>query len=133
MVEIWSTWDRFFFFPLLIKYNVVYWVLNEVCHLYFPKSPVIMVFYFYGYIILLGYIADIQNYRCIVQWFTILKVILHLQLLQNIGYIPCVIQYRLVAYFIHNSLYFLLPTLIHPLSPSLFLMVSTHFLGSLCL
>ena len=29
-----------------------------------------------------------------------LKVILHLQLLQNVGHIPCAVQYILVAYFI---------------------------------
>ena len=38
-----------------------------------------------------------------------LKIILHLQLLWNIGYIPCVVQYILVAYFVHDSLYFLIP------------------------
>ena len=37
-----------------------------------------------------------------------LKVILHLWLLWNIGYVPCVVQYILVAYFIHNSLYLLI-------------------------
>ena len=40
-----------------------------------------------------------------------LKVTLHLQLLQNTGYIPCVVQHILVAYFIPNSLY--LPHLPH--------------------
>ena len=40
-----------------------------------------------------------------------LKVIFHLQLLQNIGYIPCVVQYILWAYLTTNSLYLPLP---HP-------------------
>ena len=34
-----------------------------------------------------------------------LKVTLHLQLLQNIGYIPHVVQYMLVAYLTPDSLY----------------------------
>ena len=38
-----------------------------------------------------------------------LKVTLHLQLLQNIGYIPCVVQCILVTYFIPNILYLLIP------------------------
>ena len=37
-----------------------------------------------------------------------LKGMFHLQLLQNIGYILHVVQYILVAYFIHNSLYLLI-------------------------
>lgn len=37
---------------------------------------------------------------------TIFKVKLHLQLLQNISYIPYVMQYILVAYCVLNSLYF---------------------------
>ena len=32
-----------------------------------------------------------------------------LKLLENIGYIPCAVQYILVAYFMHNSLYLLIP------------------------
>ena len=39
------------------------------------------------------------------------NVILHLRLLQNIGYIPRVVQYILVAYLRPNSLYLLIP---HP-------------------
>ena len=38
-----------------------------------------------------------------------LKVILHLQLLQNIGYIPYVVQYNHIAYLTLNSLYLPLP------------------------
>ena len=38
-----------------------------------------------------------------------LKVILHLKLLQNFGYIPYVVQYTLVVYFIPNSLFLLIP------------------------
>jgi len=41
---------------------------------------------------------------------TILRVILHWQLLQNIGYIPYV-QYILIVYFTPNNLYFPLPHL----------------------
>ena len=44
-------------------------------------------------------------------FYTILKVTLQLQLLQNTGYIPCVVQYILVAYLTPNSLYLPLP---HP-------------------
>lgn len=40
-----------------------------------------------------------------------LQVTLHLQLLQNIGYLPHVAQYILVSYFIPNSLY---PLLLYP-------------------
>ena len=35
-------------------------------------------------------------------WFTFLKVILYLWLLQNIGYIPHGVQYILVAYFFYK-------------------------------
>ena len=38
-----------------------------------------------------------------------LKVIIHLHLLQNIGYVPHVLQHILVAYLIPNSLYLTLP------------------------
>ena len=38
-----------------------------------------------------------------------LKVTLHLQSLQNIGYIPHAVQYILVAHLIPKSLYLLLP------------------------
>ena len=45
-------------------------------------------------------------------FYIILKVTLHLQLLQNIGYMPRVVQYILVAYLTTpNSLYLPLP---HP-------------------
>ena len=40
-----------------------------------------------------------------------LKVTVHLQLLQNTGYIPCVVQYIFVAYFMPNSLHLWLPYL----------------------
>ena len=49
-------------------------------------------------------------YRCTIWWFTILKVIFHLQLLWNIGYIPCVVQYVIVACFVPNSLFLLIPS-----------------------
>ena len=38
-----------------------------------------------------------------------LEVTLHSQLLQNIGYIPCVVQYIPVAYLTPSGLYLLLP------------------------
>ena len=37
------------------------------------------------------------------------KVIVHLQLLQNVGYIPHVVQYFLVAYFIPLCIYWSVP------------------------
>ena len=37
-----------------------------------------------------------------------LKIVLHLQLLQNNGYIPYAVQYILLAYFIHSTLYLLI-------------------------
>ena len=48
------------------------------------------------------------------------KVTLHLQLLQNIVYIPCVVQYILVAYFTPNSFYLSLlhPNIAPPLLPT---------------
>ena len=44
-----------------------------------------------------------------------LKSTPHLQLLQNIGYIPCVVQYILVTYLTSNSLYLSLPH--HSIAP----------------
>ena len=52
-----------------------------------------------------------------------LKVALHLQLLQNIGYRLCVVQYILIAYLTPNSLYLLLP---HPYITSLHLPTGNH-------
>ena len=43
-------------------------------------------------------------------WFTILKVILLLWLLSNIGCIPHVVQFVIVVYFILNSLHLLIPS-----------------------
>ena len=39
-----------------------------------------------------------------------MKIIPHLKLLQNIGCVPCVVQYIPVACFIPNSLYLLIPS-----------------------
>ena len=44
-----------------------------------------------------------------------IKFTLHLQFLQNIGSIPCVVQYILVAYLTPSSLYLPLPTPVLPL------------------
>lgn len=47
--------------------------------------------------------------------YTILKTTFHLQLLQSIGYIPCVVQYIFAAYLTLSSLYPPFPTPVLPL------------------
>ena len=50
--------------------------------------------------------------------YTILKVTFHLQLLQNTGYIPCVVQYILVTYLFYTQQFVpQSPSLMLPLSP----------------
>ena len=53
-----------------------------------------------------------------------LKVTLHLQLLQNIGYVPCVVQYIFVACLTPNSLY--LPLLHSYILPPTYILVITN-------
>ena len=50
---------------------------------------------------------------------------LHLALLWNSGYAPCVVQYILVAYFIPTSLYLESPTPVLPLPALLSLLITT--------
>ena len=50
-------------------------------------------------------------YRCITWWFSIFKCLIHLQILSNISYIPCIVQCILAVYFLHNIFYFLIPYL----------------------
>ena len=51
-----------------------------------------------------------------------MAIILHYKI---IGYIPCVVQYICISYFIHNSLYFLVPYPYIFLLPFLFPLVIT--------
>ena len=52
---------------------------------------------------------NIIRFRCTYSDSQFLKVILCLQLLQSVGHISRAVQYVLVAYFIHNGLYLLIP------------------------
>lgn len=64
------------------------------------------------YLIYFYWIIDVQYYQVIgVQHSDslFLKVILLIVPLQNIGYICCAVEYILVVYFIHVSLYLLIP------------------------
>lgn len=66
-------------------------------------------------------------YRCITWWFSIFKCLIHLQILSNISYIPCVAQCILAVYFLHNIFYFLIPYLAQ--LPSLSWLVTTSILS----
>ena len=64
------------------------------------------------------------SYRCTIQWFTIFTGYIPFRV---IGYIPCVAQYTLVAYFVHNSLCLLILYPYIALPPSLSPLVTTRF------
>ena len=65
------------------------------------NNPIQQIFsnHFFLEVQLVYTVAEVTGVQCSHSQF--LKVILHLQL-QNTGYIPCVEQYILVAYFIYN-------------------------------
>lgn len=66
-------------------------------------------------------------YRCITWWFSIFKSLIHLQILSNISYIPCVGQCILAVYFVHKIFNFLIPYLAQ--LPSLSWLVTTSMLS----
>ena len=72
-----------------------------------------------------------QHSNCIMLYvtgvFPCLKVILHFWLLWNSGYIPCAVHCILVAYFMSNSLYLLIPNPICPLP-----FTSAHWESEVC-
>ena len=72
-----------------------------------------------------------QHSNCIMLYvtgvFPCLKVILHFWLLWNSGYIPCAVHCILVAYFMSNSLYLLIPNPIFPLP-----FTSVHWESEVC-
>lgn len=46
---------------------------------------------------------------------------------RKIGFIPCVVQYVIVAYFVHNGFYLLIPYTICPLPSSVSPLAATGF------
>ena len=67
-----------------------------------------------------NYYSLTQAYSIVIQYFYMLY--LHLKLVQNNSFIPHAVQYSLVIYFIHDSLYLLI--YLSPLFPSPFTLLT---------
>ena len=94
---------------------------REECEFYFMRAEFCFVFLF---LFLLNYNwCAMLCYRCITWSFSIFKCLLHLQVLSNIGYIPCVVQCILECIFYIIFFYILIPCLAQ--LPSLSWLVTT--------